>query len=140
VTTCRCCRVYRTKSFARWLHGTCVEAPPQKIDCEDELFVFSYFSDISTNPDILSLVFSIQQSIKKAIANVARYLMRWKRYRSIWKVDKVSRASSNTLKPNTQRRRDATVELSRVVGVYSVSVSQSIIWVARWCSGRASAL
>ena len=83
------CIKHRTKSFARWLHGTCVEAPPQKIESEDHLFVFSYFPDISTNPEIVSLVLNIQHSIKNAIANLTRYLMRWKRYRSIWKVDKV---------------------------------------------------
>jgi len=77
----------RTKLFARWLHGTCVEAPPEKIETEDELFVVSYFFDISANPDVLSLVSSIQQSIKKSIASVSRYLMRWKRYRSIWKIE-----------------------------------------------------
>jgi len=72
------------------LHGTCIEAPPQRIDSEDELFVVSYFSDIATNPDILALVAVIQQTVRKAIASIARYLARWKRYRSIWKVEKVS--------------------------------------------------
>ena len=72
------------------MHGTCVEAPAQRVDYEDELFVVSYFSDIATNPDILSLVAAIQQTVRKAIASIARYLARWKRYRSIWKVEKVS--------------------------------------------------
>jgi len=81
-----CCS---TKLFARWLHGTCIEAPPQKIESEDEPFVYSYFFDISANPEILQLVFNIQNSTKSIIASLSRYLMRWKRYRSIWKVDKV---------------------------------------------------
>jgi len=81
---------HRTKLFARWLHGTCVEAPPQKIQSEDEPFVFSYFMDISANPDILSLVYDIQNKVVGTITNVTRYLMHWKRYRGVWKVDKVS--------------------------------------------------
>jgi len=75
--------------FVRWLHGTCVEAPVQKADGDGEPFVFSYFSDISTNPDIVSLLFSVEHNIKKTIGSITRYLMRWKRFRSIWKVDKV---------------------------------------------------
>ena len=79
----------RTKLFARWLHGTCVEAPAQKIDSEDEPFVFSYFPDISTNPDIVTLMVQIQNSIRNTISSLTRYLMRWKRFRPIWKSDKV---------------------------------------------------
>jgi len=79
----------RTKLFARWLHGTCLEAPAQKIDSEDEPFVFSYFPDISANPDVVSLALQIQNGVRSTISSLTRYLMRWKRYRTIWKSDKV---------------------------------------------------
>jgi len=76
--------------FARWLHGTCVEAPVQKVDNEDEPFVCSYFPDISANPDVASLVLQIQHGVRSTISSLTRYLLRWKRYRHIWKSDKVS--------------------------------------------------
>ena len=79
--------------FARWLHGTCIEAPPQKIESQDEPFVVSYFSDISSNSEIVSLVVTIQRSIKNTINGLTRYLMRWKRFRIIWKSDKVGESS-----------------------------------------------
>jgi len=82
--------IYRTKSFARWLHGTCVEAPPQKVTGENAPFLFSFFPDISANPTVVSLVLTIQHNIRNTLSNLTRYLMRWKRFRSIWKVDKVS--------------------------------------------------
>jgi dynein heavy chain len=74
----------------RWIHGTCTEAPPQKIPHEDEPFVFSFFTDVTANPDIIAIIHTIQHSVKDTINNLTRYLLRWKRYRSIWKVDKVS--------------------------------------------------
>ena len=84
------CIKRRTKLFARWLHGTCIEAPPQRIESEDEPFVVSYFSDIATNSDIVSQVINIQRNIKNTLNSLTRYLMRWKRFRIIWKSDKVS--------------------------------------------------
>lgn len=67
-----------------------MEAPPQKIDSENELFIFSYFPDISTNPDIVTLMVQIQNGIRSTISSLTRYLMHWKRFRIIWKTDKVS--------------------------------------------------
>jgi len=87
----------RTKLFARWLHGTCVEAPAQKLDGENEPVVFSYFLDISTNPDVVELVMQTQNRVRAAISGLTRYLMRWKRFRTIWKSDKVSVVSARLL-------------------------------------------
>ena len=42
----------RTKTFVRWMHGSCLDTPPQKIPGEDELFLFSFFSDVSVTSDV----------------------------------------------------------------------------------------
>lgn len=82
--------VCRTKLFVRWLSGSCIEALPQKVEGEDEPYVFSFFTDLSANPDIIELVQMVQGNMKNTLTNLQRYLNRWKKYRSIWKVDKVS--------------------------------------------------
>ncbi|KAL5017096.1 hypothetical protein ScPMuIL_006685 [Solemya velum] len=88
--TLQCVRdcVEGTKLFIRWLNGSCIEALPQKVEGEDEPFIFSFFSDISASPEIIELVQSIQTNIKNTLMLLTRYLYRWKKYRSIWKVDK----------------------------------------------------
>ncbi|XP_064612357.1 LOW QUALITY PROTEIN: dynein axonemal heavy chain 10-like [Liolophura sinensis] len=88
--TLQCVRdcVEGTKLFVRWLSGSCIEALPQKVDGEDEPFVFSFFMDLSANQDIIELVQMIQVNMKNTLTNLQRYLNRWKKYRSIWKVDK----------------------------------------------------
>ncbi|ESO91629.1 hypothetical protein LOTGIDRAFT_122204, partial [Lottia gigantea] len=77
-----------TKLFVRWMNGTCIECPPQKVEGEDEPHVFSFFSDISNNSEILEVCSSIHQSVRRTLTSLARYLIRWKKYKSIWKVDK----------------------------------------------------
>ncbi|XP_076108254.1 dynein axonemal heavy chain 10-like isoform X2 [Mytilus galloprovincialis] len=88
--TLQCVRdcVEGTKLFVRWMNSTCIETPPQKVEGEDEAFVFSFFSDISVNPVVIDFVQTIQNNIKGTLTNMTRYLNRWKKYKSIWKVDK----------------------------------------------------
>ena len=74
----------------RWMHGTCIETPPQKIPGEDEPYLFTFFSDISTNPEVIDLVQMVQGNMKTTLTNLTRYLIRWKKYRNIWKVDKTA--------------------------------------------------
>ena len=74
-----------------------MEAPAQKLDGENEPVVFSYFPDISTNPDVVELVMQTQNRVRAAISGLTRYLMRWKRFRTIWKSDKVRIVSARLL-------------------------------------------
>lgn len=75
--------------FVRWMNGSCIETLPQKVEGEDELYVFSFFSDINTNVEIIDLVQIVSINIKNTITILTRYLNRWKKYRNIWKTDKV---------------------------------------------------
>ena len=81
--------LYRTKVFPRWMHGTCIECPPQKVEGDDEPYVFSFFTDISVDPVIIELVQLIQTNIKKTLTELTKYLQRWKKFRQIWISDKV---------------------------------------------------
>nr|XP_054773560.1 dynein axonemal heavy chain 10-like [Lytechinus pictus] len=88
--TMQCVRdlVEGTKNFVRWMHGTCIETPPQNVDGEDEPYIFSFFSDISADPAVIELVQTSSTTMQKSLTNLTKYLNRWKRYRPLWKLDK----------------------------------------------------
>ena len=73
------------------MNGSCKETPPQKVEGEDELFVFSFFTDISANQEIIELVQTVTTNIKNTLTTLTRYLNRWKKYRNIWKSEKVKK-------------------------------------------------
>uniref|UniRef100_A0A8B9BUE2 Dynein axonemal heavy chain 10 n=1 Tax=Anser brachyrhynchus TaxID=132585 RepID=A0A8B9BUE2_9AVES len=75
-----------TKHFVRWMHGTCIECPPQHV--EDEVITFSFYSDISQNPLIIEQAALITQNVHKLLASLSKYLNQWKRYSFLWELDK----------------------------------------------------
>ncbi|XP_078523750.1 dynein axonemal heavy chain 10 isoform X2 [Lissotriton helveticus] len=79
--------VETTKTFVRWMHGTCIECPPQHAE-EDEVVIFTFFSDISQNSYIIDQAITISQNVHKLLTSLTKYLNRWKRYRPLWKLDK----------------------------------------------------
>jgi len=86
--------VYRCKLFVRWMHGTCVETPPQRIPHEDEPYIFSFFNDIYSNPEVIQLIQNVHTISKNILIIITRYLTRWKKFKGMWKVDKVLRRLS----------------------------------------------
>ncbi|NWQ79383.1 DYH10 protein, partial [Columbina picui] len=87
--TVQCVRdcVEVTKHFVRWMHGTCIECPPQRV-MEDEVITFSFYNDVSQNPQIIEQAVLITQNIHKLLASLSKYLNQWKRYHLLWKLDK----------------------------------------------------
>ncbi|NXG95077.1 DYH10 protein, partial [Stercorarius parasiticus] len=76
-----------TKHFVRWMHGTCIECPPQHVE-EDEVITFSFYSDVSQNPLIIEQAVLITQNVHKLLVSLSKYLKQWKRYQLLWKLDK----------------------------------------------------
>ncbi|NXS52178.1 DYH10 protein, partial [Brachypteracias leptosomus] len=76
-----------TKHFVRWLHGTCIECPPQLVK-EGEVLTFSFYSDVSQNSLIIEQAVLITQNVHKALASLSKYLNHWQRYHQLWKLDK----------------------------------------------------
>src|SRR5690349_14833082 len=44
-----------TKQFHRWQQGSCLLTPPQKIAEEEEPIVFSFYSDVIVNVNIMGM-------------------------------------------------------------------------------------
>ncbi|XP_048858906.1 dynein axonemal heavy chain 10 [Brienomyrus brachyistius] len=80
--------VESTRRFVRWMHGTCIECPPQRVDGEDEPVVFSFYTDMCQHPEVNEQALAISQNAQRLLSTVGRYLGRWKRYRPLWKLDK----------------------------------------------------
>ncbi|KAL2092820.1 hypothetical protein ACEWY4_012618 [Coilia grayii] len=80
--------VESTRMFTRWMHGTCIECPPQRVEGEDEPVVFSFYTEICQHPQVTEHAIAVSQSAQRLLNSVGRYLNRWKRYRPLWKLDK----------------------------------------------------
>uniref|UniRef100_A0A4W6GCG3 Dynein axonemal heavy chain 10 n=1 Tax=Lates calcarifer TaxID=8187 RepID=A0A4W6GCG3_LATCA len=80
--------VESTKQFMRWMRGTCIECPPQRVDGEDELVTFTFYSDVRQYPQINESVMIVSQNIKRLLLSLDRYLNHWKRYQPLWEKNK----------------------------------------------------
>ncbi|KAJ3602265.1 hypothetical protein NHX12_030024 [Muraenolepis orangiensis] len=77
-----------TKRFMRWMHGTCMECPPQRVGGEDELHTFSFYQDVCQQPQISEQAMAVSQNLQRLLGSLGRYLSSWKRYCPMWKLDK----------------------------------------------------
>lgn len=82
--------LYRTKKFTRWMNGSCLEAKPVQVPTADEPVTFSYFSDVSAHVNILEQAMVVQETIKSGIAALVKQANYWKKYRALWKMQRVS--------------------------------------------------
>ncbi|CAL8343019.1 unnamed protein product [Lota lota] len=77
-----------TKRFVRWMHGTCMECPPQGGGGEDQLLPLTFYSEVCQAPQISELALTVSQNIQRLLSSLGRYLGSWKRYCPLWKLDK----------------------------------------------------
>ncbi|XP_051514176.1 dynein axonemal heavy chain 10 [Myxocyprinus asiaticus] len=80
--------VESTRRFVRWMHGSCLQCPPQLVDGEDKLFVFTFYSEICQIPQINEQAMAVTQSMQRLLNGINVYLKNWMCYRSLWKLDK----------------------------------------------------
>lgn len=78
-----------TKLFHRWMNGTCIFTPPQKIPDEEEPLLFTFYTDMLSNPAVLSIMSSLNACITKTFSEMNKWIELWRKYRPLWKVDKV---------------------------------------------------
>ena len=84
-----CLFFFRTKKFVRWKNGSCLEAEAVQVPSVDEPVIFSYFTDVSNHIKILEHAQSVQETIKQGIGSLVRQAHYWKRYRALWKMQRV---------------------------------------------------
>ncbi|NXK85823.1 DYH10 protein, partial [Formicarius rufipectus] len=76
-----------TKHFVRWMHGTCIDCPPQH-GRREEVVTFSFYSDVSQSPLLIEQALVVTQNVHKVLASLTNYLNQWDRYDLLWKSDK----------------------------------------------------
>ena len=77
-----------TRSFVRWMDGTCIETPPQNNPDSDEPYIFTFHSDILPLPSVTEVCLQIMDNLQKMLLNCIRIAARWRKYKPIWKLDK----------------------------------------------------
>ncbi|GBG66225.1 hypothetical protein CBR_g57828 [Chara braunii] len=83
--------VESTKPFVRWMDGTCIETPEQRVNGEDEEpFVFSFYADVSANPQIIKAMLILNHMLHKAVSGVNRFIENWRKHQHLWKQDKTT--------------------------------------------------
>jgi dynein heavy chain len=68
------------KFFVRWMYGTCIKTDPQTLNEDEEPYIFSFFQDISKNPQVVKLTLSLTSQTNKVYNMTNKYLDGWRRY------------------------------------------------------------
>ncbi|KAK7889071.1 hypothetical protein WMY93_024631 [Mugilogobius chulae] len=81
--------VKSSKHFNRWMHGTCLECPPQTVEGDDKVFTFTFYSDVCQQPQVNDSALTLSQNIQRLLFSLERQLSHWKHYRPLWEKNKV---------------------------------------------------
>lgn len=76
------------QQFVRWMRGTCIECPPQRVGVDMELMTFSFYTDVWQHPQINESAMAVSQTVQRLLFSVDQYLNHWKRYRPLWEKNK----------------------------------------------------
>ncbi|KAI9223372.1 dynein heavy chain and region D6 of dynein motor-domain-containing protein [Blastocladiella britannica] len=55
----------------------------------DDMITFSFFSDVCNNAAVVNTMVFLNQGVARCFANVSKFLDTWRKYRPLWKVDKM---------------------------------------------------
>ena len=77
-------QVESSKSFVRWMRGTCKECPAQVVKEDEEPLVYSFYYDISKNPQVIKMTLGLSHAFQRGFAIVERYLESWQRYDQLY--------------------------------------------------------
>ena len=71
------------------MNGTCRECQPVKVDTQDEPFLYTFLMDVNNRPELREIASQIQNALHKTFQNIKKNLAKFKKYKSLWKADKV---------------------------------------------------
>ena len=77
------------KKFVRWMNGTVIMCEPLHVEGENDPYIFSFFSDVANQSEVIELEKQINSNIKTVLTLTQRSLMRWRKFRGILSADKV---------------------------------------------------
>ena len=100
------------RMFVRWMHGTCLLTEPQVVNDDDEPFVFSFYQDVSQNPQIIKLALSLTSQANRVYSITNRYLDGWRRY------DKVTDLWNPKRKQQIDKLRPTCSNLDQAMNYY----------------------
>lgn len=72
------------------MNGTCRECQPVKAEGQDEAYLYTFYSDVASRPEMRELAQQIQYNVQKTIQSMKKYLVKFKKYKNLWKSDKVT--------------------------------------------------
>ncbi len=77
--------------FPRWMDGSCRECLPVKVEnAADEAYLYTFYPDIVNRPEMRDLASQIHANVQKTVANMKKHLLKFKKYKTLWKADKTS--------------------------------------------------
>ena len=59
---------------------------------KDEPVIFSFFSDVILHPDVSEIGNLVRERVMVGINDIMSYTNRWKKYRQLWRLQRVSDA------------------------------------------------
>jgi dynein heavy chain len=71
------------------MSGSCKECQPVKAEGQDDAYLYTFLQDVAARPEMRELAVQIQNNVTKSIANMKKFLLRFKKYKSLWKADKL---------------------------------------------------
>lgn len=74
--------------FPRWMDGSCKECQPVKAEGQDEQFLYTFYLDVANRTELRDLASQIQTNVQKTVQNMKKHLLKFKKYKSLWKADK----------------------------------------------------
>ena len=113
------------------MHGTCIETPPQIVSEDEDPIVFSFYSDIIANPEVVNLVGVVTRTIAKTFGRVNTRLDAYRKYDQLWKMDKQQHLSKFEQKNPTCVMFDSRLQSYQRV-VYDTAAEDKSIEVDFW--------
>ncbi len=82
------------------MSGTCKECQAVKAEGQDETYLYTYFNDVINRNEIRDLATQTQNTAQKTVANIKRYLTKWRKHKNLWKSEKVGPSNLVSLTDN----------------------------------------
>lgn len=108
-----------SKFFIRWMYDTCIKTEPQIISEDEEPYIFSFFQDISKNPQVVKLTLSLTSQTNKVYNMTNKYLDGWRRY------DKVTGLWNPKRKQQIEKLRPTCANLDSAMS-YFKGIKESV--------------